>query len=88
MIRKLIVNDIRNNKLISASIAFFMGISAMLIGLSVLLFTGLLGSVDSLMETAQTPDFLQMHAGEIDEGKLADFADEFHDGFVKAFSGV
>ena len=76
MIKKLIVNDIRQNKLLSASVTFFMGISAMLIGLSVLLFTGLLGSIDSLMERAKTPDFLQMHAGAVEEKALEVFADE------------
>lgn len=76
MIKKLIINDIRQNKLLSASVTSFMGISAMLIGLSVLLFTGLLGSIDSLMERAKTPDFLQMHAGAVEEKALEVFADE------------
>lgn len=47
----------------------------MFLGLSAVLFTGLLGSVNSLMEQARTPDYLQMHAGEIDQEKIALFAE-------------
>ena len=47
----------------------------MFLGLSAVLFTGLLGSVNGLMEQARTPDYLQMHAGEIDQEKLALFAE-------------
>ena len=44
--------------------------------LTCFLIIGLLSSVDTLMEAAQTPDFLQMHAGEIDEASLVRFAGE------------
>ena len=74
MNRRLIINDIKNNKLASFSICVFMAASAMLMGLTVLLFGSLSGSVESLMQKARTPDFLQMHAGEIDEEILAGFA--------------
>lgn len=40
---------------------FFMTIEAMLMGLTILLFTSLSGSIENLMKTAETPDFLQMH---------------------------
>ena len=76
MIRRLIENDIRANKLSSAATFFFMAVSAMLLCLTVLLGGSLLGSIDHLMEEAQTPDFLQMHAGEADEVQITAFAEE------------
>ena len=74
MIRRLIENDIRANKLSSAATFFFMAVSAMLLCLTVLLGLKLLGSINHLMEEARTPDFLQMHAGEADEEQIAAFA--------------
>ena len=63
MIRKLLENDIRHNKLLSGATVFFMTVSAMLIALTALLFSGLTGAVDDLMERAQVPDYMQMHTG-------------------------
>lgn len=76
MIRSLIKNDIRANKLSSAATFFFMAVSAMFLCLTVLLGGSLLGSIDHLMKEAQTPDFLQMHAGEADEVQITAFAEE------------
>ncbi len=45
----------------------------MLLGLSILLYLSLGDSIDSLMSKAETPDFLQMHAGGLDEDQLYDF---------------
>ncbi len=70
----LIRNDCENNKLAAAAIVCFMAVSAALTGLSVLLFSSLLNSIDRLMETAETPDFLQMHSGEIDVSALEAFS--------------
>ena len=75
MIKRRIKNDIRANKLASAATFFFMAISALLLCLTVLLGGSLLGSIDWLMKEAQTPDFLQMHAGEVDEAQIAAFAE-------------
>ena len=74
MLKKLIWNDIRQNKLMSASTVFFMTISAALLILTALLLTNLLGTIDSLMDKAVVPDLMQMHAGEIDEDALSRFA--------------
>lgn len=75
MIKRRIKNDIRANKLASAATFFFLAISALLLCLTVLLGGSLLGSIDWLMKEAQTPDFLQMHAGEVDEAQIAAFAE-------------
>ena len=82
MKERLILNDCKNNKLVTAAIICFMAVSAALMGLSVLLFGSLLNSIDRLMETAETPDFLQMHSGEIDPGALEAFTAS-HPGIYK-----
>ena len=74
MRERLIQNDFKNNKLVTAAIICFMAVSAALMGLSVLLFGSLLNSIDRLMEKAETPDFLQMHSGEIDISALEAFS--------------
>lgn len=72
--RTLMWNDIRRSRLLSAAATIFMAVSAMLMGLTVLLGTNLLRSIDTLMEQAQTPDFLQMHTGDLDAEALEEFA--------------
>ncbi len=74
MKKRLIKNDFSNNKLVTAAVVCFMAVSAALMGLSVLLFGCLLNSIDRLMEAAETPDFLQMHSGEIDISALNEFS--------------
>lgn len=73
---KIIINDIRNNKIQSAATLFFFGISVFVFSLTILLFVSLLGSIDTLVDKAKTPDYLQMHAGIVDEEKIAGFARE------------
>lgn len=76
MRRRMIWNDIRGNRLMSVTTWFFMAVSAFLLALTAYLAVSLLGSVDALMEQAKTPDFLQMHNGELDAEKLRAFAEE------------
>ena len=76
MIGRLLWNDIKNHKLLSLSTVFFMAASSLFISLAAVLFASLLGSVDGLMERAVTPDYLQMHTGEIQMEKIQAFAGE------------
>lgn len=76
MYARLLVNDFKKNKLITLAVFVFMALSAALMGLTVMLFSNLLGSIDSLMSKAQTCDFLQMHSGEVDMDALERFAGE------------
>ena len=76
MLKKLIWNDVRQNKLLSASTVFFMAVSAAMLALTALLFSSLLGSMGDLMEQAQVPDLLQMHTGELNEADISQFAGE------------
>ena len=76
---RMIINDIKANKLVSAATGIFMAVTAMLLGLSILLYASLADSIDSLMTEAKTPDFLQMHMGELDVDRLNDFAQQRED---------
>lgn len=73
---RILWNNLKGNPLLAVTTWLFMTVSAFLFALTSFLFFGLLGSVDTLMEKAQTPDFLQMHAGEINEKELVRFAGE------------
>lgn len=76
MKKRIIWNDIKGNWLLAVTIWLFMAISAFMFALTCFLFVSLMASMDTLMEKAQTPDFLQMHAGEISESELVQFAKE------------
>lgn len=83
MFLRLIRNDILKSKLISCATVLFIAVATMLVSLASILTINLIGSMDSLMTKAKTPDFMQMHTGEIDHGKLASFAQKQQD--VNAF---
>lgn len=74
MLEKLIWNDVRQNRLLSAATVFFMAVSAMMLALTALLVSSLLGSVNGLMEEARVPDFVQMHTGALEESEIGRFA--------------
>ncbi|MGN0315716.1 MAG: FtsX-like permease family protein [Fusicatenibacter sp.] len=78
MKKRILWNDIKGNRLLAVTTWLFMGISAFMFALTCFLFVSLLSSVDTLMEKAQTPDFLQMHIGEVSEAELVRFAEENH----------
>ena len=73
MNRRMIINDLKMNKLVSAATCIFMAVTAMLTGLAILLFASLTESIDVLMEEAETPHFLQMHTGDMDDASIAGF---------------
>lgn len=59
----------RQNKLLEGGTIFFMAASAMLLALTVLLLSSLAGAIDDLMDTAQVPDYIQMHSGDRASGR-------------------
>lgn len=73
MNKRLIINDFKSNKLINISTCLFMAVTAMLLGLSIYLFASLVASIDTLMNKAETPHFLQMHTGDPEEAKINEF---------------
>ncbi|MGM9659522.1 MAG: FtsX-like permease family protein [Faecousia sp.] len=73
---RILWNDLKGNPLLAVTTWLFMAVTALMFALTCFLSIGLLGSVDTLMAAAQTPDFLQMHSGELDEAALVRFAEE------------
>lgn len=76
MLKRLLWNDIKNHKLLSFSTVIFMAASSLFIVLAAVLFVGLMDAVDGLMEKAMTPDYLQMHAGDIQTEEIEAFVEE------------
>lgn len=79
MNRKIWINDLVKNKLANFSVFAFFAVSSVLYAITLCLTVQLTGSVSSLMTVAVTPDYLQMHAGDIDEEKITEFANAQED---------
>lgn len=75
MYYRLIRNDISRSKLITLTTMIFVAAAAMLVSLAVILVVNLTGAINTLMTKAETPHFMQMHTGEINPGRLAEFAE-------------
>ncbi|TCS94145.1 ABC transporter permease [Hazenella coriacea] len=74
MYYRIIRNDISKSKLITLTTTIFVAVAAMLVSLSAILVVNLSGAIDTLMKQAKTPHFMQMHSGDINTVRLADFA--------------
>ncbi|AEV28692.1 ABC-type transport system, involved in lipoprotein release, permease component [Sphaerochaeta pleomorpha str. Grapes] len=74
MFSRIIRNDIKSSKLMTAAIFLIITSAAVLVSLTVMLSVNLSGAVDALMVQAKTPHFMQMHSGPIDMLRLDDFA--------------
>ncbi|MBP1468638.1 ABC transporter permease [Candidatus Chloroploca sp. M-50] len=74
MYYRVIYNDIVKNKAITLTTMLFVAVAAMLVTLAAILMVNLSGAIDALMTRAQTPHFMQMHAGTLDRGRLTAFA--------------
>lgn len=74
MYYKIIKNDFLKSKLITLITIVFIVAAAMLISLAAILIVNLSGSIETLMTTAKTPHFLQMHSGTINVKRLTRFA--------------
>lgn len=76
MYNRIIRNDISKSKMITLTTTIFVAIAAALVSLAAILVVNLSGAIDTLMKQAKTPHFMQMHSGDIDTVRLADFADQ------------
>ncbi len=76
MYKRIIRNDILKSKLITVTTTIFVAVAAALVALSAILVVNLSGAIDTLMKQAKTPHFMQMHSGDIDTVRLADFAEQ------------
>ena len=74
MYYRIIRNDISKSKLITLTTMIFVAAAAMLVSLSAILVVNLSDAIDGLMKQAKTPHFMQMHSGDIDTVRLANFA--------------
>lgn len=75
MNKKMIKNDIKRSKLITITITAFIVIASLLTALGAFLSVNLAVAIHGAMTEAKTPHFMQMNSGEINQKKLADFAD-------------
>lgn len=75
MYQKIIKNDIRKSKLITATITAFILVAAMLTALGASLTVNLFGAIDNMLHSAKSPHFMQMHTGDVDMEQLRSFAD-------------
>ncbi len=73
---KIVRNDMANSKLITGMTTLFVAAAALLVTLSAVLIVHLTSAIDTLMKQAETSHFLQMHAGEIDQVRLTEFAEQ------------
>ena len=75
MYSRIIRNDIVKSKVITLTTMIFVAAAALLVTLAAVLVVNLAGAIDTLMTQAQTPHFMQMHAGAIDTARLTAFAE-------------
>lgn len=69
----LIRNDIRKSRLITVTITAFILIAAILTSLAALLTVNLSGAVENILISAKTPQFMQMHTGNLSKEHLRKF---------------
>lgn len=69
-----IVNDLRKNRAITAVITLFILLAALLTATAGGMFAQLIGSIDRMMAAQKVPHLLQMHAGPVDNNRIAAFA--------------
>ena len=73
MIRKMIRNSLSKNRLVSVFMATFLVLSSALLSGALILSFGVFGTVDSFMESAKTPHYMQMHLGSMDMDRMERF---------------
>lgn len=76
MYYRIIRNDMVKSKAITLTTMLFVAAAALLVSLAAILVVNLTGAIATLMTRAQTPHFMQMHAGALDMGRLAAFAEQ------------
>ena len=74
MERKIIWRNFIKNKTVTLTTVLFIAAAALLLSLAAMLSANLSGAIDRLMQKAETPHFMQMHSGVLDEAELDAFA--------------
>ncbi|MGX9134646.1 ABC transporter permease [Rummeliibacillus sp. JY-2-4R] len=73
---RLIRNDILKSKMITICTMIFVAAAAMLVSSAAILMVNLSGALDTLMTKAETPHFMQMHSGNLNNARLKSFAEQ------------
>lgn len=73
-LRTLTRNALRRNPVTAAVLVLFVALCSMLAASAGALIITATGASAALMEQARAPHFMQMHAGEVDEARMAEFA--------------
>lgn len=74
MLKNLIINDLKKSKLTSLTVTFFILVSSFLLGTVGIVSSNLKQSIDSFVEKAKSPHYLQMHIGDFNEERMNDFS--------------
>lgn len=76
MIKKILVKDFLQNKVINIVLLLFIVISAFLMSSGTMVVKQLINSMDVIFEVAKPPHFLQMHSGEINQETIDQFSNK------------
>ena len=76
MLWKMLKKDIIRNIGVTAPVFFFIALSALLAASGSFVAADLFESINDLFEKAKAPDFVQMHAGGVDQARLDGFAEK------------
>lgn len=83
MILRMLKNNLKRNRIITAALCGFIMLAAMLVSGAVIIILTLAGSMDTLLKSADVAHFSQLHAGQLEQTELDCFVRE-HDQLIRA----
>lgn len=83
MFIRMLKNDLKRSRVITATLFLFILLAAMLVSGAVSIILTLSGSMDTLLEKSSVPHLCQLHAGAIDQSELDEFTRQ-HDDLIKS----
>lgn len=76
MIIRMLKNDLKRNRMITAALSGFIILAAMLVSGAITIVLTLFGSMDTLLKSADAAHFSQLHADTLEQRELDDFVKE------------
>lgn len=76
MLSRMVIADLRRNKGVNSALVALMMLAALLASMAVSTIVSLTGAVDGLFQAARPAHLVQMHAGELDEQAIIDWAEQ------------
>lgn len=73
MISRMLKNDLKRNRIVTATLFGFIVLAAMLVSSAVSIILALFGSMEVLLEKSNAAHYAQLHAGTMEQIKLDDF---------------